>query len=138
VVDDGGIQQVLWPDHCVGGIRGAELHPRLDGARIGLVLRKGTRAALDSYSAFFENDRSTDTGLRHWLRGLGVREVVVCGLATDYCVRASALDARRVGLKFALVRGACRGVDFLSGSVEKALAEMTRAVCRVVEAAEIA
>ncbi len=98
VVDAGGIQQVLWPDHCVQGTRGAELHPRLDVRSVGLLVRKGMNPALDSYSAFFENDHKTDTGLRHYLRGLKVRDLFVCGLATDYCVLASVMDARRLGL----------------------------------------
>ncbi len=133
IVDADGIDQVLWPDHCVRGTRGAELHPRLDAARIGLLLRKGTRPGLDSYSAFFENDHRTDTGLRFWLKGLGCREIVLCGLATDYCVLASALDARRVGFRVTLVRDACRGVDVPRGTVGKALAAMEKAGVRVVE-----
>ena len=132
VVDAGGIQQVLWPDHCVRASAGAELHPGLDAGRIGLLLRKGMRRELDSYSAFFENDRRTDTGLRHYLEGLGIRELFVCGLATDYCVRASALDAAGLGLEVTLVIDACRGVDFPKGSVEEALAEMRKAGVRVV------
>ena len=132
VVDAGGIEQVLWPDHCVRSSAGAELHPGLDTGRIGLLLRKGMRRELDSYSAFFENDHRTDTGLRHYLRGMGIRELFVCGLATDYCVRASAVDAARLGLEVSLVADACRGVDFPRGSVEAALAEMRNAGVRVV------
>jgi nicotinamidase/pyrazinamidase len=133
VVDAGGIEQVLWPDHCVQGSRGAELHPRLDSRRIGLLLRKGMGRDLDSYSAFFENDHRTDTGLRHYLEGRGLREIVLCGLATDYCVLSSAMDARRLGFAVTLVRDACRGVDFPKGSVEKALATMEKAGVRIVE-----
>ncbi len=133
VVRVGGIEQVLWPDHCVQGTRGAELHPRLDTSRIGLLVRKGMRPGLDSYSAFFENDRRTDTGLRHYLKGLKVREIYVCGLATDYCVFFSAMDARRLGFRVSLVRDACRGVDAPQGSVQKALDEMARAGVRMVE-----
>jgi nicotinamidase/pyrazinamidase len=120
IIDAGGIQQVLWPDRCVQGTRGAELHPRLDAARIGLLLRKGMRPGLDSYSAFFENDHRTDTGLRHYLKGLRLREIFLCGLATDYCVLASAMNARGRGFRVTLVRDACRGVGFPQGSVEKA------------------
>jgi nicotinamidase/pyrazinamidase len=133
VVDASGIEQVLWPDHCIQGTRGAELHPRLDAGRVGLLLRKGMRPGLDSYSAFLENDHRTDTGLRFWLKGLRVREVVLCGLATDYCVRASALDARRLGFRVTLLHDACRGVDVPKGSVEKALAEMRRAGVRIID-----
>ncbi len=135
VVQAGGIEQVLWPDHCVRGTRGAELHPKLDAARVGLLLRKGRRSELDSYSAFFENDHHTDTGLQHYLKGLGVTEVVVCGLATDYCVRASAMDAVRVGFKVTLVKDACRGVDFPAGNVADALATMEKAGVRIASSA---
>ncbi len=137
IVDADGIEQVLWPDHCLQGTRGAELHPRLETARIGLLLRKGMSRGLDSYSAFFENDRRTDTGLRHYLRGMKLREVFVCGLATDYCVRASALDARRLGLRVTLVSNACRGVDYPQGSVEEALAAMRKAGVRMTESTEL-
>jgi nicotinamidase/pyrazinamidase len=92
---------------------------------------------LDSYSAFFENDHRTDTGLQHYLSGLGLRELVVCGLATDYCVLSSAMDARRLGLKVTLARDACRGVDFPKGSVEKALATLEKAGVRVVESVAV-
>ncbi|MGA2761939.1 MAG: bifunctional nicotinamidase/pyrazinamidase [Spirochaetia bacterium] len=137
VVDADGIEQVLWPDHCVQGTRGAELFPRLDVGSIELILRKGLRRKLDSYSAFFENDHRTDTGLRHYLKGLGAREVAVCGLATDYCVRASALDARRLGFDVSVIRDACRGVDFPMGSIDKALMEMEGAGIRLITSADV-
>jgi len=137
VVDAGGIEQVLWPDHCVRASAGAELHPGLDAGRIGLLLRKGMRPELDSYSAFFENDHRTDTGLRHYLQGMGISSLFVCGLATDYCVRASALDAARLGFHVTLVADACRGVDFPTGSVEKALAEMRMAGVSLVSSAAV-
>jgi len=137
VVDAAGVPQVLWPDHCVQGTRGAELHPRLDARGIGLLLRKGMRPELDSYSAFLENDHRTDTGLRAWLSGVKVREVVVCGLATDYCVRSSALDARRLGFDVSLVQDACRGVDFPTGSVQKALAELKAAGVKLISSSDI-
>jgi len=136
VVQAGGIEQVLWPDHCVRGTHGAELHPRLDASRVGLVLRKGMRTVLDSYSAFFENDRRTDTGLRHYLKGMHVRELVICGLATDYCVLASAMDARRLGLRVTVVSDACRGVDFPKGSVAKAMETMRKAGIRIASSSE--
>ncbi|HTP57628.1 MAG TPA: bifunctional nicotinamidase/pyrazinamidase [Spirochaetia bacterium] len=137
IVDADGIQQVLWPDHCVQGTQGAELFPRLDVGRIELVLRKGLRRRLDSYSAFFENDHVTDTGLRFYLSGLGARQVFVCGLATDYCVRSSALDARRLGFDVSLVQDACRGVDFPTGSVQKALAELKAAGVKLISSSDI-
>jgi nicotinamidase/pyrazinamidase len=136
-VDAGGIEQVLWPDHCVQATRGAELHPRLETGRIELVLRKGLRKNLDSYSAFFENDRRTDTGLRFYLKGMGAREICICGLATDYCVLASAMDASRLGFRVTLVQDACRGVDFPTGSVKEALATMEKAGVAMMESAAL-
>ena len=124
VVTVAGIEQTLWPDHCVQGTPGAALHPELDTRRVSLILRKGVRRALDSYSAFFENDRRTATGLAGYLRALGVRRVALCGLATDYCVRYSALDAARLGFEVEVVTGACRGVDAPPGNVARARAEM--------------
>ena len=138
VVDAGGIEQMLWPDHCVQGTRGAELHPRLEVGRIELVLRKGLRRMLDSYSAFFENDHATDTGLRFYLKGMRARDIFLCGLATDYCVLASALDARRLGFRVTLVHDACRGVDYPKGSVEKALAAMKASGVQLAESTALA
>jgi nicotinamidase/pyrazinamidase len=137
IVDSDGIQQVLWPDHCIQGTLGAEFFSRLEIGRIELVLRKGLRRSLDSYSAFFENDHVTDTGLRYYLSGLGTREIFLCGLATDYCVRSSALDARRLGFEVSVVCDACRGVDFPQGSVEKALAEMKASGIRLVSSTHV-
>ena len=137
MVDADGIEQVLWPDHCIQGTRGAELHARLAVGRVELVLRKGLRRGLDSYSAFFENDHRTDTGLRFYLKGIRTREIFICGLATDYCVRASALDARRLGFPVTLVGDACRGVDYPQGSVERSLAEMRKAGVTVTESASL-
>jgi nicotinamidase/pyrazinamidase len=116
---------------------GAELHPRLGTAQIGLLLRKGMNRGLDSYSAFFENDHRTDTGLRHYLKGMRVRELFICGLATDYCVRASALDAARLGFRITLVADACRGVDYPEGGVAKALAAMRKAGVRIIDSSAL-
>ena len=138
VVDAGGIEQVLWPDHCVRGTRGAEFHPRLETGRIGLLLRKGMRPELDSYSAFFENDHRTDTGLRHYLKGVRIRDVFVCGLATDYCVFSSAMDARKLGFRVTLIRDACRGVGFPDGSVERAISALLKAGVQLAESADLA
>jgi nicotinamidase/pyrazinamidase len=136
-VDAGGIPQVLWPDHCVQGSRGAELHAALDPRGIGLIVRKGMRAGLDSYSAFFENDGKTVTGLGPLLTGLGVRDVFLCGLATDYCVFHSARDALRLGFSVTLVADACRGVDFPAGGVAACLREMEAAGVRIAESADL-
>ena len=118
--------QTLWPDHCVQGSDGAAFHPRLDTNAASLIVRKGTRPGVDSYSAFFENDRQTPTGLAGSLRELGVTRVFLCGLATDFCVAYSALDARRVGLEAVVLLQACRAID-LDGSLAGALEAMQAA-----------
>ncbi len=110
-------EQTLWPDHCVQGTRGAEFHPDLNLPQAELILRKGFRPEIDSYSAFFENDRTTPTGLAGYLRERGLTRIFIAGLAYDYCVGYSALDARRLGLPAVVIRDACRAID-LNGSVE--------------------
>ncbi len=113
-------EQVLWPDHCIQGTTGAAFHPdlRTDGA--DLVLRKGFRPGIDSYSAFFENDRTTPTGLAGYLRERGVERVVLTGLATDFCVGFSALDALASGFETVVPEDLCRGID-LEGSLSRML-----------------
>ncbi|HWX48364.1 MAG TPA: bifunctional nicotinamidase/pyrazinamidase [Roseomonas sp.] len=103
-------EQVLWPDHCVQGTPGAELHAGLDARRFELVLRKGFRAAIDSYSAFRENDRRTSTGLHGYLRERGFRRLFVAGLARGYCTDFTAEDAAELGYEVVLVEDACRGI----------------------------
>jgi nicotinamidase/pyrazinamidase len=115
--------QVLWPDHCVQGTPGAAFHPALDLEPADMILRKGFRPHVDSYSAFFENDRTTPTGLAGYLRERGVRSVWLAGLATDFCVHFSALDAARLGFAVTLIEDACREID-LDGSHGAALAAM--------------
>lgn len=122
--------QVLWPSHCVQGTPGAAFHPGLNTDAADLILRKGFRAAIDSYSAFFENDRSTPTGLEGYLRSRGVSRLVFTGLATDYCVAWSALDAARLGFAVEVVEAACRAID-LNGSLAAARAAMAAAGVRV-------
>lgn len=109
--------QTLWPDHCVQGTPGAALHPGLELPHGQLVLRKGWDAAIDSYSAFFENDRVTPTGLASYLRERGFRRVFLVGLALDFCVRYSAEDARAAGFEAVVVEDACRAID-LGGSLD--------------------
>lgn len=118
--------QTLWPDHCVQGTPGAAFHPGLATDPAHLVLRKGFRPGIDSYSAFFENDRSISTGLDGYLRARGVTAVVLAGLATDFCVAWSALDAARLGYRVTVPLGACRGID-LGGSLAAALDDMRAA-----------
>lgn len=117
--------QILWPDHCVQGTRGAELRGDLDIPHAELVLRKGYHRTIDSYSAFFENDRRTQTGLAGYLRERGFQRVFIAGLAFDFCVRFSAEDARRVGFAVTVVEDACRGID-VDGSMEIARRELAR------------
>jgi nicotinamidase/pyrazinamidase len=119
-------EQTLWPDHCVQGTPGAGFHPQLDVQRAELVIRKGFRPDIDSYSAFFENDRHTPTGLAGYLRERGFRRVFLAGLATDFCVYYSALDARRLGFDVVLIETGCRGID-LNGSLDAAQAGMAAA-----------
>ena len=119
-------EQVLWPDHCVQGTAGARFHPALDTDGAELVLRKGFRAAVDSYSAFYENDHATPTGLAGYLRERGIERVFLCGLATDFCVAYSALDARREDFAVWVVEDACRAID-LDGSLAAARARMDAA-----------
>ena len=118
--------QTLWPDHCIQGTPGAGFHPQLDLQRAELVIRKGFRTGIDSYSAFFENDRTTPTGLAGYLRERGFGRVFMVGLATDFCVNYSALDARRLGFDVVLIEGGCRGID-LEGSLDAAWAGMAEA-----------
>lgn len=117
--------QTLWPVHCVQGTQGAEFHPDLDLTKVELVVRKGFDPQIDSYSAFFENDRMTPTGLGGYLRERGMRRLFLARLATDYCVAYSALDAIRLGFEIVVVLDACRGID-LDGSLEAALDAMSR------------
>ncbi len=118
--------QVLWPDHCVQGSAGAELHADLDVTRANVIIRKGTNPAIDSYSAFFENDQTTPTGLGGYLQALGVTEVTMVGLATDFCVQFSALDAARLGFKVNVREDLCRAID-MDGSLKAAQNTMDEA-----------
>jgi nicotinamidase/pyrazinamidase len=121
----GGYSQALWPDHCVQGSSGAEFHRDLELKYFNLIIRKGFRPDIDSYSAFFENDRKTPTGLEGFLKGLGVKTVVLGGLAADYCVFYSAMDAAALGFKTVLLTDAVRGVA--ADSTEKAFESMKKA-----------
>jgi nicotinamidase/pyrazinamidase len=118
--------QTLWPDHCVQGTPGAALHPLLSTERAELVIRKGFRPEIDSYSAFFENDRRTPTGLAGYLRERGLKKIFLVGLATDYCVHYSAVDARRLGFDTIVIEAGCRAID-LNGSLAAAWTSMQEA-----------
>ena len=128
--------QVLWPDHCVQGTPDAALHKDLDIPHAQLVIRKGFHQGTDSYSGFMEADRKTQTGLAAYLKARGIKETYVCGLATDFCVAWTALDARKAGFKAAVIEDACRGID-LQGSLAKAWAAMKTAGVRRVQSADL-
>ncbi|MGH6945856.1 MAG: bifunctional nicotinamidase/pyrazinamidase [Kiloniellales bacterium] len=119
-------EQTLWPDHCVMGTSGAAFHEDFDSSRAQLIVRKGFRPEIDSYSALFENDRKTPTGLIGYLRERSIQRIFLCGLATDFCVLYSALDARREGFEVVLLESACRAID-LAGSLAAARAAMQKA-----------
>ncbi len=119
-------EQTLWPDHCIQGSAGADFHSGLAWTRAELVIRKGFRPAIDSYSAFFENDHATPTGLAGYLRERGISAITLAGLATDFCVAFSALDAVKQGFAVTVRLDACRGID-LGGSLETMLQRMREA-----------
>ncbi|WP_038035786.1 bifunctional nicotinamidase/pyrazinamidase [Thermopetrobacter sp. TC1] len=129
-------EQVLWPDHCVQGSEGAEFHPDLDVRPAQAIIRKGFRREVDSYSAFFENDHATPTGLEGYLRSRGVDEVHLAGLATDFCVGFSALDAVRCGFVATVIEDACRAID-LEGSLQAMREKWQKAGVRTITSAEI-
>lgn len=135
VIELDGLPQVLWPAHCVQGTRGAEFHPELNSTAITRVFPKGTDVRVDSYSAFFDNGKRHATGLGAYLKELAVHDVAVLGLATDYCVKWTTLDALSLGLGVELIEDGCRGVGLAPDDVAKAIAEMRAAGARVVRAA---
>ena len=128
--------QVLWPTHCVQGTHDAELHAGLQVPHAQLIIRKGFHRDVDSYSAFMEADRTTTTGLAAYLQARGITDVFLCGLATDYCVAWSALDARAAGLQATLIDDACRAID-LNGSLAKAWADLAAAGVRRVQSTQL-
>jgi nicotinamidase/pyrazinamidase len=128
--------QVLWPDHCVQGTPGAEFREDLQISHVALVIRKGFRREIDSYSAFYENDRATPTGLGGYLRERGLRRVLLAGLAFDFCARYSAEDACREGLEAIVIEDACRGID-VDGSVDATRRRLAELNVRCVAAGEI-
>jgi len=129
--------QVLWPDHCVEGTPGAELHPALKIPHAQLIIRKGYRREIDSYSAFMEADGKTPTGLAGYLKERGLTDCYFAGLATDFCVAWSALDARKAGFNAAVIEDACRGID-VQGSMAKAWADMQAAGVKRIQSSDIA
>lgn len=133
----GESEQTLWPDHCIQASGGADFHPELDIRPIDLIVHKGSSPSLDSYSAFFENDHATATGLEYYLKGFDCEELHFCGLATDVCVQASVVDALELGFACTLITDAMRGVDVPEGSVAKAMEAMVAAGARTTTSQEI-
>ncbi len=132
----GGVEQVLWPDHCVQLSRGAELSASLNQRAVAAIIRKGRSPEVDSYSAFFDNAHLRLTGLEGYLRGHQVDEVWFGGLATDYCVLYSVLDAAGLDFATVVVRDACRGIDLSPGDVDRAFDEMAAAGARIATSAD--
>jgi|TARA_B110000908_G_scaffold170509_1_gene230300 nicotinamidase/pyrazinamidase len=122
--------QVLWPDHCIIGSHGAQFHPALNQDRADIIIRKGYNAAIDSYSAFFENDQTTPTGLVGYLRTRGVSELTMVGLATDFCINFSAVDAAKLGFNVTINIGLCRAID-MDGSLASAIDGMKAAGVKI-------
>lgn len=131
-----GLPQTLWPVHCVQDSHGAELAATLKRERIAKIFPKGTEVGIDSYSGLFDNGHRKSTGLGEWLKAQGVTEVFVCGLATDYCVKFTALDAVQMGFKTYFIEDASQGVNLRPTDVPNAIAEMQRAGITVVQSAE--
>jgi nicotinamidase/pyrazinamidase len=136
-IDLKGLPQTLWPVHCVQGTKGAELACGLERERITKIFPKGTDTGIDSYSGLFDNGHRKSTGLGEWLKAKGVTEVFVCGLATDYCVKFTALDAAQGGFKTRFIEDASRGVNLGPNDVKNAIAEMKRAGITTVQSADI-
>jgi nicotinamidase/pyrazinamidase len=136
-IDLNGLPQTLWPVHCVQGTAGAELAPGLQRDRIAKIFPKGTDAGIDSYSGLFDNGHRKSTGLGEWLKAKEVTDVFVCGLATDYCVKFTALDASQMGFKTYFVSDASRGVNLQPEDVSNAIAEMNRVGISTVQSTDI-
>lgn len=136
-IDLNGLPQTLWPVHCVQNTPGAELAPGLQRARIDRIFPKGTDPGIDSYSGFYDNGHRRSTGLGEWLKAKSVTEVFICGLATDYCVKFTALDAVSLGFKTHLIEDACRGVNLQLEDVAMAIQEMKQAGVLVTSSGEI-
>lgn len=132
-----GIPQIMWPDHCVQDSEGANFISGLNVEAITKIIYKGTNPKIDSYSGFFDNQRLQATGLADYLHSKGIKELVIVGLATDYCVKFTALDAVSLGFKTTVVQDACRGVEMAQGDVESAWKQMKQAGCKLVQSEDI-
>jgi len=137
VISYEGIEQVLWPKHCVPGTKGAEFHPELDTEKFNLILRKGSNPKIDSYSAFRENDKKTLTGLEGYLRNLSVSKTYFCGLALDYCVFYSAMDSKELGFETYIIIDGTKGIDSPEGNIDKSLSVMKEKGIEIIESNDL-
>jgi len=137
IVNLNGLRQVLWPVHCVQNTRGAEFAPALDVSRVDRIIHKGTDPWIDSYSTFFDNGHRKSTGLERYLKSRGVTDVYLMGLATDYCVKFSALDARLLGFNVHVIEDGCRGINLRHGDVDTALEQMRRAGAEITRSTRV-
>ena len=137
IIQLNGIEQILWPVHCVQGSAGARFHPRLDHLAIDRVFRKGMHTSIDSYSGFFENDRQTATGLAAYLLSQSVTDLYVMGLATDYCVKYTAQDACSLDFRTHLIRDGCRGVNLQQGDSRRALQQLRKRGVRLLNSCDL-
>ena len=137
VIQLGKLTQVLWPDHCVIGTRGADFHPDLKKEKFHLIVRKGSNPSVDSYSTFLENDKKTKTGLDGYLKAVNPGRLFLCGLATDYCVFYSAMDAVSFGFKTYVIIDACRGIDVPENNIERSIRAMKDAKVKIITSSEI-
>jgi nicotinamidase/pyrazinamidase len=133
IIELNGLQQILWPVHCVENTPGAAFGPQFDTSRVARVFHKGTDPNIDSYSALFDNGHLKATGLGDYLKGQGVRDLFIAGLATDYCVKYTALDAVPLGFRTHVIEDACRGVNLKPGDVAGAIEEMKKAGVRITD-----
>jgi nicotinamidase/pyrazinamidase len=137
VIEVAGLSQVLWPAHCIQGSGGAEFHPALQVSRIDKIIHKGADRSIDSYSAFFDNAHLRTTGLADYLQDHSVKSIYLMGLATDYCVKYSCLDAVNLGFDVHLIIDACRGIDLKAGDIDKAIAEMRNLGVKIMTTKDI-
>ncbi|NME69187.1 bifunctional nicotinamidase/pyrazinamidase [Flammeovirga aprica] len=137
IIDLNGLPQILWPIHCVQNSEGSEFVSSLDTTNIDAVYKKGTDISIDSYSAFFDNGKRKDTGLNDYLKNKGVTEVYITGLATDYCVKFTALDAITCGFRTFLIEDATRGVNLKPNDVQNAITDMKVSGIRVIQSTEV-
>jgi nicotinamidase/pyrazinamidase len=137
IIEVKGMKQELWPDHCIQGSYGAEFAPALHTEKIRRVFFKGVDPQIDSYSTFYDNAHLRATGLGEYLQTLGVDEIYIAGLATDYCVKYSALDGREMGLKIHVVLDGCRGIDLKEGDIDRAIEEMKAAGVHMVSSDQL-